>query len=192
MTNPLALAAEVAQLIEQCGGDYVLGGSLASSLLGEPRSTVDIDLAIHISAGDGLRLVEALESGPFYVPRDAALTALTAAGSFNAIHEESVYKIDFFVLGEAVLDRAQLERRTFVTIPTEPPLQLWVTSPEDQILRKLDWYRRGGGASDRQWRDVIGLLELGAELDHDYLSEVASVTGLTDLLTRALGQADVV
>ncbi|MBT8216902.1 MAG: hypothetical protein KJO17_08645 [Acidimicrobiia bacterium] len=99
MTNPLELAADVARLVETCGGSYVLGGSLASSLLGEPRSTVDIDLAIHIAATDGARLLDALESGPYYVPRTAALEALNSAGSFNVLHEQSVYKIDLSSCG---------------------------------------------------------------------------------------------
>lgn len=190
MTNPLGLAAAVARLVEASGGTYAIGGSLASSLLGEPRSTVDIDLAIHITPEDGVGLIEALAAGPYYVPSETALKALRTAGSFNVLHEDSVYKIDIFVLGDNPLDRGQIERRILLELPGDPELRLWVTSGEDQILRKLDWYRRGGEVSDRQWRDVIGLIELGPDLDFDYLRSMAEDTELSELLKRAIAEAD--
>jgi hypothetical protein len=63
----------------------------------------------------------------------------------------------------------------------------WVTSPEDQVLRKLDWYQRRGSISDRQWRDLLGLLFSGGDdLDVGYLRTIAAEVGLSDLLEQAL------
>ena len=58
------------------------------------------------------------------------------------------------------------------------------------MLAKLQWYRDGGGVSDRQWNDVLGVLKVqGATLDRAYLEEWARELGLTDLLRRALEDA---
>lgn len=66
-------------------------------------------------------------------------------------------KVDLFVLGEGLLDRMQITRRMNVALPGLAH-RIWITSPEDQVLRKLDWYRRTGHESERQWRDVVGEL----------------------------------
>jgi len=64
-----------------------------------------------------------------------------------------------------------------------------VTSPEDQVLRKLEWYRRGDAVSDRQWRDVVGILgNRAGDLDLEYMTNTAEEIGLDDLLTDALAQ----
>ena len=58
------------------------------------------------------------------------------------------------------------------------------------MIHKLRWYRMGGGVSDRQWRDVLGVLKVGAgALDRGYLNRVAGDLGLADLLARALSEA---
>ena len=93
------------------------------------------------------------------------------------------------MLGDSLLDRRQIERRVLIVLPGSTQ-GLWVTSPEDQILRKLDWYCRGGSVSDRQWRDVLGLLTVGGDaLEVDYLHETAAEVGLSDLLERAVEAA---
>ena len=95
------------------------------------------------------------------------------------------------MLGESLLDTLQLERRRRVFIRDNPPQHLWVTAPAEQILRKLEWYRDGGHVSERQWRDVVGLLRAQhASLDIAELSETAASIGLTDLLAAALEAAD--
>ena len=66
---------------------------------------------------------------------------------------------------------------------------IWVTSPEVQVLRKLDWYVRGGRVSDRQWRDVVSVLRITIDLDTSFLTTAARQLGLDELLTQALDQA---
>ena len=106
------------------------------------------------------------------------------------MHLESVQKVDLFVLGDGVLDRRQLEGRVRVVVTDDPPRELWIGSAEDQVLRKLSWYRSGGEVSDRQWRDVVGILAVqGSRLDAEQLRAVAEVLGLSDLLERALAEA---
>ena len=109
--------------------------------------------------------------------------------SFNLIDTAHGLKVDLFVLGDSLLDRMQIERRVNIAVP-HAPNGIWVTAPEDQILRKLDWYRKADGVSDRQWRDVVGILRVNlTSLDQDYLQHTATAVGLADLLTAALNAA---
>jgi hypothetical protein len=187
--GPLELTLRVVRMLDELGIAYVLGGSLASSLVGEPRATADIDLAIRIDLDQVSALVGAL-SRDFYISEEAVKDAVRRGTSFNAVHLESVTKVDLFVLGDDVLDRRQLERRVRVLVTEDPPQQLWIGSAEDQILRKLAWYRAGGQVSDRQWRDVIGILAVqSGRLDLEELRTAAEELGLSDLVERAIAEA---
>ena len=189
VAGPLELTLRVVRTLEGLGIPYVLGGSLASSLVGEPRATADIDLAIRIGPDQVAALVRAL-SRDFYISEEAVEDAVRRGTSFNVVHLESVTKVDLFVLGDDVLDRRQLERRVRVLVTEDPPQQLWIGSAEDQVLRKLAWYRAGGQVSDRQWRDVIGILAVqSGRLDLEELRTAAEELGLSDLVERAIAEA---
>lgn len=190
-SDPLRVLLRVAGLLDEIGVPYLVGGSMASSMLGEPRSTVDIDLAVHLRGADVGRLVSALQP-EFYVDEEVARRAVERRTSFNAIHQPTVLKVDFFVLGDAPFDRAQLERRRLSPVLEAHEQRVFISSAEDLILRKLDWYRLGGGVSDRQWRDVLGILKVQAgRLELPYLQRWAAELGLAALLERALGEAGV-
>jgi hypothetical protein len=165
-----------------------LGGSLASSLIGEPRSTVDVDIAIKLDDEAGAALLERANA-EFYVPIDSARAAIQARSSFNLIDTTHGLKVDLFVLGEGLLDRMQIARRIRITIPGVAG-RIWVTSAEDQVLRKLDWYRNTGNESERQWRDVVGILRIHSDaMQLDYLRETARELNLEALLDDATDAA---
>jgi len=187
--GPLELVGQVASILGDLGIPYALGGSMASSLVGEPRSTVDVDIAIKVEVGIEDALLDRV-TAEFYVPVDAARAAFRAHSSFNLVDTSHGLKVDLFVLGDGLLDRMQIERRMTVTIPgfTDP---IWVTSPEDQVLRKLDWYRRTGHQSERQWRDVVGILRIHRDAtDRRYLDETARQLDLSALLDEATSAAN--
>lgn len=186
--GPLALVLRMAEVLDELGLRYALGGSMASSLLGEPRSTVDVDLAVQLDLASGEALFDRVDDA-FYVPLDAARTAIRRQSSFNLVDTANALKVDIFVLGDGLLDRMQIERRVLVDVPGAPS-GIWVTSPEDQVLRKLDWYRQGERVSDRQWRDVVGILRVHrGSLDDAYLAATASALDLADDLEEARRQA---
>jgi hypothetical protein len=191
LLGPLDVAFDVIDVLDGLTVDYVLGGSLASSTFGEPRATNDVDIAIALTPSNLTPLVEEFQAREYYVPERSAAQAVSRRTSFNVVHP-SGFKVDLFVLGDGVLDRLQLQRRVQIDLATEQPRTIWVTSPGDQILRKLDWYRLGQETSDRQWRDIIGLLHAqGPQLDTQMLRSDAERAELGPLLRRAFEVAGV-
>ncbi|MEO5616352.1 MAG: hypothetical protein ABIS67_01150 [Candidatus Eisenbacteria bacterium] len=185
----LGLLTRVAATLDDLGIPYLVGGSVASTLFGEPRGTRDVDLVIELTQQEIPALAAALEPG-FYVSRSAMIEAVRDRRSFNAVDPESGMKVDFFVCGESPFDREEFSRRRLEPIVPGEPERVWVKTPEDSVLRKLLWYRDGQGASDQQWRDVLGLLATRAgRLDEAYLDTWAQRLALTELLERARVEA---
>jgi len=186
-SGPLALLQQVVEVLDRLGLAYALGGSMASSFVGEPRTTVDVDIAVAVDQAAAEEVLSAL-GADLYVPMEAARLAIRERSSFNLIDPASAIKVDVFVLGDELLDRMQLQRRVRLRLPGVGP-EIWVSSAEDQVLRKLDWFRQGGGISDRQWRDILGILRVqGSNLDAGYLEQTAVVVGLDHLLQLAQHQ----
>lgn len=183
--SPLDVIIRVAEMLDELDIDYVLGGSLAGSFFGEPRATADVDIAIRVDVETGERLLGRARA-EFYVPTDSARAAIQTHDSFNLIDTKIPFKVDLFVLGDTLLDRRQLDRRVLVPVPGISP-GIWVTSPEDQVLRKLDWYRASDPSSNQQWRDIIGILRVsGDAIDLSDLRSTAVALDLDELLDRAL------
>jgi hypothetical protein len=184
-SGPLAVAGVIARALETLGIRYSVGGSIASSMGGEPRSTLDVDVVTELSAGSIPQLVEALGQR-FYVPLDALRRAVRDKSSANLIDNATSIKVDLFIAGGTQLDASLLDRRVLVTIGGRGET-LYVHSPEDILLQKLRWFRLGGERSDRQWRDVLGLVQVqGPRLDVEYLRRWAEQLRVADLLEKAL------
>ena len=172
------------------GVDYFVGGSVASSVFGEPRQTLDADLVARLLGQHAKPLVENL-SQEFYADLPAIEAAVRMQSSFNLIHLETVTKVDVFVRWRDPFGQSQFARRQKKSVGQTSSLELFFSSAEDTVLAKLEWYRKGGGVSDKQWRDLLGVLKVqGRALDRSYLTEWATTLGVGDLLTRALNEAD--
>ncbi|HEV8215783.1 MAG TPA: hypothetical protein VGP95_08115 [Gemmatimonadaceae bacterium] len=118
---------------------------------------------------------------------------MRSAGSFNIIHTPTAVKVDVFVAGSDSFDQERLRRRRQVTIANdESNASLFVDTPEDTILRKLEWFQRGGRSSERQWRDVVGILRIQRDaLDLSYMRQWARRLDVGDLLEAARSEAAV-
>lgn len=179
----------VTQTLERLGIRYAVGGSLASSLHGVMRSTLDVDIVADMHLEHIQPMITAL-SKEFYADDEMMRNAIEHCSSFNLIHYETAFKVDIFIQKPRSFDQMQLERRRTSVIATDPEQSVYVTSPEDVILSKLEWYRMGGEVSDRQWRDILGVLKTRAgELELDYLHKWANELKVSDLLERALKES---
>jgi hypothetical protein len=186
--DPIALAIHLGAILDSLGIRYTLGGSIASSVAGEPRSTIDLDVVIALDESQASALVEALDE-EFYVDETALLRAIQSRTSTNLIQQTTQLKVDLFIAGGTPLDEQQLRRRQAVTI--RPGQTIYVHPAEDILLQKLHWFRKGGEISDRQWRDILGIVRVqGRRLDRAYLRLNAPVLEVADLLERALRDFD--
>lgn len=165
-------------VLEKMGAPYIVVGSFASAVYGEPRMTLDIDIVVRLSPEHVESLCEAFSSEDYYISREAVLEALTTGTQFNVIHAESGNKIDFMIARTDAWGREQLDRRRRADFL--PGLAAWVASPEDVIIGKMIYYREGG--SDKHLRDAAGIMKMsGDERDTDYIEEWAGCLGLSDV-----------
>lgn len=185
MTDAPSLAGLflVFDALEALSVPYLLGGSFASSIHGEARATRDADLLVDMSASHAGALARALGES-FYADTEMMARSIQQGISFNVIHLPTGFKVDFYSAGEHEFEHSQLARARAEKLGQR---LVPVASPEDILLAKLRWFRLGGESSDRQWRDVQGIVEQqGDALDRTYLEPWARSLDLMDLLERAL------
>jgi len=172
--------------LDQLGIQYAIGGSFASSFHGIARATQDLDLVVELPTNRVRDLYKAV-APHFYADEETMLDAIRRGLSFNLIHLDSGFKFDLFVAGRHPLGREQLrhQRRVSTALLGGDPLDVNIVSAEDIVLAKLLWYRAGGEVSERQWNDLVSLVEvLRDKADSVYLETQAARLGVTDLLTR--------
>jgi hypothetical protein len=181
--EPVRALAALFGALDSLQVQYFVGGSLASSAHGLPRSSVDADVVADMRPGQARELGRILEA-EFYIDGDAAEKSAALGESFNAIHLPTMFKIDVFPLGKSPFDVEEFRRRIQSRVAG---LKVPMCTAEDIVLRKLEWYRKGGQVSERQWKDVLGVLRVGAgSLDCAYMRRWAPELGVAKLLEEAL------
>lgn len=188
--EPVEVTLKVTGVFERLGVPYLIGGSLASTLYGMVRTTQDSDIVAEMRLEHLQPFVSALQD-EFYIDDEMIAESIQRNSSFNIIHRETMFKVDVFIPRPRPFLRSQLARAQKQTFAFETEVSAKFASPEDTILSKLEWYRLGGEVSERQWRDILGVLKTRAgELDLDYLRTWATELKVSDLLERALGEAN--
>ena len=183
------MAIQAARALEHAGAPYALVGSLASTLHGEPRGTLDVDFATLMRPGHVERFLLEV-TGAFATDAEWVREAVRERRLFQLVHLGSFIKVDVYVRDCDGPDAAQVLRAQRLVLGDDPADTLSVASAEDTVLQKLSWFQQGGGVSDRQWRDVVGVIKARqAALDLDYMSRWAAGRGVGDLLHRALEAA---
>ena len=188
LPEPIAVTLQVIDALEQVGAAYVIGGSLASTVHGVVRTTLDTDIVADLNLQQARPFADLL-AGTFYLDIDSIHDAIRKHSSFNVIHLATMFKVDVFIPKGRPFDRQQLDRRQPWVADPDSGRIIYVATPEDTILAKLAWYRLGDEISDRQWRDILGVLAVqGDRLDFAYMRQWAATLDVSDLLERALGE----
>jgi hypothetical protein len=174
---------KLVSVFNQLNISYRIVGSVASSVQGMMRATLDIDIVAAVDAKHISLLNTNLEND-YYLDEELLREAVKRGSSFNLIHKDTLIKVDIFVLGQRPYDRVSFERERQDTIDD---LTLSFKTPEDVILGKLEWFVHTDKTSDRQWRDIVGLLKVqGDTLDVIYMRTWATELGVLALLEQAL------
>ena len=186
LPEPIAVTVLVTQVFEKLNIQYMIGGSLASTIYGMVRTTQDVDIIAEMQLQHAQPFITALEAD-FYIDDEMIADSIQHKSSFNIIHRTTMFKVDVFIPSKSPFQQSQLTRAKKQIILIEPEVSANFASPEDTIIAKLEWFRKGGEVSERQWRDVLGILKVRAgTLDLEYLRKWASELKVIDLLQKAL------
>lgn len=177
----------VARALEGLNIGYYLAGSFASGMHGIFRASADTDIVADLPMYRVEKLAQAL-AADFDADVEMMNEAVQLRRSFNVVHFASLWKVDVFVMQDRPYDAEALARAQPLQLdPADPASFVKVATPEDTVLAKLEWYRKGNEVSDRQWADVIGVLKLRRDrTDEPYLRRWAKDLNVVDLLERAL------
>lgn len=192
MKTPEILSAlqPVVNVLDRFLIPYYISGSIASSIYGMARATMDIDIVADVKLNHISLLRHEFETS-YYIDEDMIKEAIKNSSSFNLIHLETGVKIDVFILKDIPYHRNALERKIKDTLNDDDvKTEFYFSSPEDIIISKLQWYEAGGKVSERQWLDVIGVIKIqGDSLDKNYLQIWARKLGVFELLKNAFNDA---
>jgi hypothetical protein len=187
MNDVVEALEPVVEALEELGVRYRVGGSVASSALGVPRSTLDVDIACELGLAHVARFVARL-SDRYYIDADMISDAIRRRATFNLVHLATMLKVDVFIRKGRAFDVQSFERVVRKPLDVaEGARSFDLTTAEDIILHKLDWYRLGSEISERQWLDLVGVLKVQENaIDVAYLRHWASQLAVAELLERAL------
>jgi hypothetical protein len=173
--------------LEKLDINYLVTGSQATIVFGEPRFTNDIDIVVDLDLQRLDAFIAAFPQDDFYLSREAAREAIRARGMFNIIHPSSGLKIDVIIPNDTLFERSRFDRGHKVLITDS--FSAMFAAPEDVILKKLEFHKIGG--SDRHLRDIIGVLKISADkVDRDYVNQFADELGVADLWQAVLNRVD--
>lgn len=163
--------------LTNAGFEYMVTGSVASIIYGQPRLTHDVDLVLELQADRVSEFASLFPEEEFYCPPvDSILSEVDrpAEGHFNLIHQDSGFKADIYAKGEDALHQWAFERREIIELDD---VNIWVAPPEYVIIRKLEYFREGG--SDKHLQDIRSILATSGDvIDNASLQKLIEEMGL--------------
>ena len=170
--------------LNQLGVRYMVTGSVAAMIYGEPRFTNDVDIVVMMDAAQAARLAEVFPSSEFYCPPLEVIRkemARPGRGQFNIIHPTSGFKADLYLCGSDSLNLWGLEKARKVAYGGE---EIFLSPPEVIIVRKLEFFREGG--SEKHLRDIRHMLHVSpASINLPELQEMVLKRGLEEAWSKA-------
>lgn len=186
MLQPKSLI-HLIEVMDSMGIDYMVTGSVVSSLQGEPRSTHDIDIVINIKASSIPALEQAFPAPKYYLDSESIKAAIADRTMFNLLNTEEGDKIDFWMLTEDPFDHSRFFRKYSENLFGKA---IKISSPEDTILAKLRWAKLSGG-SEKQFLDALRVYEVQFEkLDKLYIEKWVEALGVEELWKELLIKAN--
>jgi hypothetical protein len=180
------LLKKVVAALDATGTPYMLTGSYASSLQGQPRSTHDIDLVVAITPIAAQTLLRAFAAPQYYLDELAVSEAINKKSQFNLIENDTGDKVDFWLLTNEPFDQSRFSRRYLQEFQGE---RFYVSSPEDTLLMKLHWAVMSGG-SEKQFNDAKSIFELQSDLlDLSYIESWVKLLDVASLWERIMREA---
>ena len=175
----------VVSALERLAIPYFVTGSVVTIFYGEPRLTNDIDVVVGLTSEMAGEFCRQFPESDFYVSPEAALEAIRHHSMFNIIQPRTGLKVDVIVPPPSEFNRSRFVRSRRVQAGDDWDASF--ASPEDAILKKLEFYRAGG--SDKHLRDIAGVLKTtGAEIDRGYIDKWADLLGVADVWRAVLAR----
>ena len=158
--------------------NYMISGSIAVNYYSIPRMTRDIDIVINLNKSDISKFIELFQND-FYLDNDVIKEETSNKGIFNLIHKDYFVKVDFILRKESEFKIMEFSRKRKISIKDN---SMWIVSPEDLILAKLDWAK--DSFSEIQLRDVQNLINSVKDLDWEYINNWVKVLGLNEIYNK--------
>jgi hypothetical protein len=174
MLTEIDILKDVSSKLDQLGFPYMLTGSMAMNYYAVPRMTRDIDIVIVLPLAMVSKLTRALDAD-YMIVEEAVQEAARSNLMFNAIHQDSIIKVDFICQKQTPFHEEEFDRRIRAQIED---FESWIVTAEDLILSKLLWMK--ASESEQQRRDIENLLT--ASRDQTYLKTWAAKLGVDSLL----------
>ena len=165
---------------------YMVTGSVAATLYGEPRFTHDVDLVLELPASAMEEFAAAFPVEQFYCPPLEVIVAESRRpqrGHFNLIHHATGMKADIYLAGRDALHQWGMQKRRRLTLDG---VEIQVAPPEYVILRKLEYYREG--FSEKHLLDSRAIVAMCNDIDRAWMSEMAQRRGLSELLAKVFSE----
>jgi hypothetical protein len=181
------LLRHICMALDELGIRYFVTGSQATIAFGDPRFTNVVEIVVTLEMASLQAFIERFPESEFYVSREAARDAISRRGMFTIIHPSSGLKIDVIIPGNTAYERQRFDRAKRISMA--PDFSPMFSSPDDVILKKLEFYKIG--ESDKHLRDIAGVLKISGELvDRDYIERVAAQLGVSDIWLAVVQRVD--